>query len=657
MICYRESIGLMLMSGLILTLQPAFVQAELGPIQTIATAYNPSFTGWPFYVDGNCVYLQTLSDILCAYDDDSYGDSTTGGIFLARSADGGQNWSKPWKLNVSEPRSGYDTYITRRANGEILVTYSRGKTSQDSFTGHTGLFFTRSLDYGQTWSAPVLIVGDSDPSPNHWDASIAEGPDGRLYVAEAASEDQVSNMDSDIRLWTSNDSGKTWRFAGNIYSGPNHVNYPRLLFVNNSILAFFDIRPERSPDATASLAMLRLPDMTKVKDRINESDWQDLKVLFSSSTLVFVGYESPNKARLMHDAYGTIYTTATTDGGKTWEASSKIFGWRHDSPSWVLTSKGILYVASDRNGKALVGRQSNFMPVNRPPVAKITASQTTGNISLTVQFSATDSYDSDGDKLTYYWTFGKDEIKAGPLVNYTFKEAGNYTVKLTASDNALTGTETIFVTVRPAVSAPTNLRTNCSTSGTQGTVSWDAVVNASSYLLRIDDPANNGPHAIDGWYIGNSSDLLAETTGISFTHNASEGKTYGWWVHTNSSGKISDPAASSFQCNFQNNLTFSHHFIFAQPKWGINLDNIKDRCGPNSQAFYFNASGNLMSRNSGILTENEYNSGSGIILKAENLGCTFSYTPSSSISPTGNWYITSSNIDFDVTALDKKCGT
>ncbi|MBI2676195.1 MAG: PKD domain-containing protein [Candidatus Aenigmarchaeota archaeon] len=645
------------MLGLILGLQPPFVQADLGPIQTIAAAHNPSFTGWPFYVDGNCVYLQTLSEILCAYDDDSYGDSTTGGIFLAKSADGGQNWSKPWKLNVSEPRSGYDAYLARRANGELILTYTRGKVETDNVTGHSLLFFTGSKDSGQSWNQPVLIAGNSDPYPNHWDASIAEGPDGRLYVAEAASEDQIANMDSDIRLWTSNDSGKTWYLEGNIYSGPKHVNYPRLLFINSSILVLFDYRPERSPEATASIAMLKVPDIILTGNKIDENEWKDLKTLFSSSTLVFVGYESPGKIRLMYDAYGTIYTTASTDGGKTWEAGSKIFGWRHDSPSWVLTSKGIFYVASDRTNKALVGRLDNSIPVNKAPVAKITASQTAGNIPLTVQVSARDSYDPDGDKLAYYWTFGDDVIRTGLSINYTFQKAGNYTIRLTVSDGALFNTTTISVDATDYLPPAANLRNNCSLSGSQVTVSWDPVIGATSYLLRIDDPSNNAPGAIDGWYVSGSTDLMIEIYDISFSHAVVESRNYSWWVHSRNSSRISNPSTSSFQCVLKNNLIFYHSWTFAQPSGSINVSGFKDSCGQSSQIFYFDIVGKLMSKNSGILNESEYKSSGGIILKAETINCSFSYTPYPSISPTGNWYIISPSADFDVSELDRKCGS
>ncbi|MBI2676197.1 MAG: sulfatase-like hydrolase/transferase [Candidatus Aenigmarchaeota archaeon] len=107
----------------------------------------------------------------------------------------------------------------------------------------------------------------------------------------------------------------------------------------------------------------------------------------------------------------------------------------------------------------------------------------------------------------------------------------------------------------------------------------------------------------------------------------------------------------------QPQLNFNHHWKLARPSGGINIDNFKNSCGSNSQIFYFNSTGRLLSRNSGTLPENEFKSGGGIILKAETINCSFSYTPYPSISPTGNWYIISPSADFDISELDRKCGT
>src|SRR3989338_4842693 len=83
--------------GGVLVAGNAYGQADLGPIREIVRAHDPAFTGWPFYIDGNCVTLQSPQEVLCAYEDDSYGDPSAGGIFLIKSSDGGQTWGQPWR--------------------------------------------------------------------------------------------------------------------------------------------------------------------------------------------------------------------------------------------------------------------------------------------------------------------------------------------------------------------------------------------------------------------------------------------------------------------------------------------------------------------------------------------------------------------------------
>jgi glucose/arabinose dehydrogenase len=72
---------------------------------------------------------------------------------------------------------------------------------------------------------------------------------------------------------------------------------------------------------------------------------------------------------------------------------------------------------------------------NQPPVARATAAPTQGAAPLTVQFSATESSDADGDPLTLLWDFGDgspSSTDATPL--HTYEAPGGYTATLTVSD-------------------------------------------------------------------------------------------------------------------------------------------------------------------------------------------------------------------------------
>lgn len=58
--------------------------------------------------------------------------------------------------------------------------------------------------------------------------------------------------------------------------------------------------------------------------------------------------------------------------------------------------------------------------------------------NLTVTFNASKSYDRDGYIVSYEWDFGDGTpiiIETGPITTHAFKNAGNYTVTLTVTDN------------------------------------------------------------------------------------------------------------------------------------------------------------------------------------------------------------------------------
>lgn len=78
----------------------------------------------------------------------------------------------------------------------------------------------------------------------------------------------------------------------------------------------------------------------------------------------------------------------------------------------------------------------SFNGGNRPPVAQIHASVTSGAIPLKVQISAKGSTDPDKDALKYEWHFGKGQKETTDKAElvHTFKKAGVYPVSVTVTD-------------------------------------------------------------------------------------------------------------------------------------------------------------------------------------------------------------------------------
>ncbi len=76
-----------------------------------------------------------------------------------------------------------------------------------------------------------------------------------------------------------------------------------------------------------------------------------------------------------------------------------------------------------------------YVSGNRQPVAKASSDHFVGKAPLAVQFNGSESVDFDGDDLKYEWDFGgagKSDV-ASP--NFTFKDAGEYKVKLKVTDS------------------------------------------------------------------------------------------------------------------------------------------------------------------------------------------------------------------------------
>jgi uncharacterized repeat protein (TIGR01451 family) len=96
-------------------------------------------------------------------------------------------------------------------------------------------------------------------------------------------------------------------------------------------------------------------------------------------------------------------------------------------------------------------RQVTFTGVtNRAPVAFAQADQTFGPSPMTVNFTSTNTFDQDGDPLTYLWDFGDGTTSTAPNPAHTF-DSGNsnptgYPVILTVMDNqGLTANATLGI--------------------------------------------------------------------------------------------------------------------------------------------------------------------------------------------------------------------
>ncbi|GAH37784.1 unnamed protein product, partial [marine sediment metagenome] len=66
---------------------------------------------------------------------------------------------------------------------------------------------------------------------------------------------------------------------------------------------------------------------------------------------------------------------------------------------------------------------------------------------LEISFDASNSYDPDGDIISYAWDFKDGNTGSGEILNHTFSSIGSYKVELTVTDDkgaAASATKTII---------------------------------------------------------------------------------------------------------------------------------------------------------------------------------------------------------------------
>ena len=89
----------------------------------------------------------------------------------------------------------------------------------------------------------------------------------------------------------------------------------------------------------------------------------------------------------------------------------------------------------------------DWLNPNHSPVAIISATPTFGEAPLQVSFDASQSYDPDGDTISYEWTFIDSQVANERRIEHSFNEAGQYVAQLRVIDSkGTTGTSNISIT-------------------------------------------------------------------------------------------------------------------------------------------------------------------------------------------------------------------
>jgi PKD repeat protein len=122
---------------------------------------------------------------------------------------------------------------------------------------------------------------------------------------------------------------------------------------------------------------------------------------------------------------------------------------------------------------------------NQAPMARATATPSSGLAPLAVSFNGSTSSDADGSVVSWAWTFGDGGTGSGATASHTYTAAGAYTAQLTVTDNqGATGSTSVPISVTAnTLAAPSNL--TATVSGSNVTLRWqDNSANESGFYVE-----------------------------------------------------------------------------------------------------------------------------------------------------------------------------
>ena len=136
-------------------------------------------------------------------------------------------------------------------------------------------------------------------------------------------------------------------------------------------------------------------------------------------------------------------------------------------PSNYWTGDGRIFIVDDPTVKYNITFNLNWITL----IANFTHSPENPTVNQTITFDASSSFGPDGNITKYKWDFGDGNITEveEPVITHTYLIAGNYTVKLTVTDDK--GAKSSIsrnITVRPVINQPPIANANGPYAGIEG---------------------------------------------------------------------------------------------------------------------------------------------------------------------------------------------
>src|SRR5882724_10834604 len=392
---------------------------------------------------GQQVTADSAGNIFVVWETDSGGSR---GILLSRSLDGGVTFSGP--LMVSTNSSGsVSPQIAVDLAGNISVVW------EDDISPSSDISFSHSSDHGATFSPPQSLSHNVGNSNN---AQIAVDLAGNINVVWQ----NTSPGNFDIFFTRSTDGGQNFSALLNVSNSPGASRTPRIatdLGGNINVLWADNVPPAtnthiyfaRSSNGGASFSA---PSSVSNGAGISTNPW--LAIDNSGNINLVWDDTTPGNKDVFFSRSADAGVTFLTQNLSNNAGTSSV-------PRIVADKNGSLNVvwqdATFGPSQILFSRYTSAV-INHPPVADAGADQTvqaTGQNGASVQLDGSKSSDPDGDTLTYSWADQNGTVVGGTAVIQLNLLPGTYTFTLTVTDpGKLNSSATTHVTVEPPPNHP-----------------------------------------------------------------------------------------------------------------------------------------------------------------------------------------------------------
>jgi sialidase-1 len=296
-------------------------------------------------------------------------------VLLRRSTDGGRTWGPPRKLVTPPPDARPNPVAPQRKGGGITVNNPVAIAGREGVVHflycveYDRCFYLRSEDRGETFSEPVEITGAFEKFRPEYDWKvIATGPGHGIRLAKTSDRLVVPvwlststkgpHRPSCVATIYSDDDGKTWN-PGDIVPTPGLVNPSETAVAELKGEVVLNIRHEGEPHLRAV-----------VTGRDGATHWGAVRfdpalpepVCMGSLLAARQGGGRPDVLLFCnpHNPGGrerkNLTVKASTDGGRTWEASLTLEPGPSGYSDMADVAKGRVLCLYERNGTLTLAR-------------------------------------------------------------------------------------------------------------------------------------------------------------------------------------------------------------------------------------------------------------------------------------------------------------